>query len=347
MMKKIIGFGIIGIIIVFLVLGVMRSQKREEVQSIAKIQKQEGVPVLAVTVKPGTVSNKRSFYGTVRAANQTSVSSKLMERIDQILVKVGERVEQDQVMVQFDTTASQAAVVQQRLAMENSKKDYERMKSLFDEGAISQQMLDQVKLGFDIALENYQSSRRAVNILSPVSGIVSRIDRLEGDIAMPGDVLMTIVSSKRLEVSFDVTAQDRSLIKEGQRIKVRLDGEAGIDGKITEISLATREETRMFPITASIPATKGFYPGLLATVDVTITEHIDVLAVPADALVKKGEETFAVVIESDIAHLKAVSTGLRDNENIEIISGLNVDDVVAVYGHQTLEDGEKVKIVEE
>ncbi len=346
MTKKIIGMTIGGIILLFLVLGIARSRQREEVPSIAKIQAREGIPVLAATVGRHDVRQTRDFYGTLRAGRSVNVSAKLMDRIAEIPVHVGDRVSEGQVLVKFDTTASQASVVQLRLAMESARKDYERLQTLYDKGAVSRQQLDQVKLGYDIARENYLNAHRSVELAAPISATVARVDVNEGDFVNPGDILMELVDTRSLEVEFELSQEDRANLRGGQAVRVRLDGQV-VEGRITHVSLSTRPGSRLFNAYATVSGSDHLYPGMLATVQVTLRERKEALAVPREAILDRGKGPFVVVVANGQAHLQPVRIGLQGEQFVEILDGLAGGETVATYGHANVEEGDRIKIVEE
>jgi len=345
-MKKIIGIVVGAVIVLFLVLGIARTQKKEEVLSIAKIQQKEGVPVLAMSVQKVTVRSIRSYYGTTQAKRQALVASKLMERIESIEVDVGDFVKKGDVLVRFEKKASQASVAQAELSCKNAEKDYERMKSLFAEGAISDQVLEQVKLGYEVAKENYLTSLSAVELVAPISGTVARIDFENGQVAFPGDVIVNIIDEGKYEISFDVTQDDRKNLKDGQDIEVNFGSDLKTNGKITHVSLAPSSMTRLFTAYADLKKVDGIYPGILATIEVVIDQRENVVSVPDDAIMDRGDGPFVCIIKDGKAEFRIVNIGLIGEKHVEIVDGLNEGEVVAVYGHKNLDDGTLIKIVE-
>lgn len=346
-MKKIIGIGILGIIIFFLVIGIARSRQQEEVLSISKIQYNEGIPVIVNAVEIADVSMTNRYYGDIKAADQFEITSRSMERIESIFVKVGDRIEKDQPLVRFDTTTSQTAIVQLRLAMENAQRDYERIRNLFEQGAISRQIFDGAKLQYDLALENYEIARRSIVLYAPSSGRIARIDFKPGDVVRSGDLVMMIFGSEHIEVEFDVTREDRSQLRKGQKISVAVEGVEPAVGEITYVSLVTNHDSRMFKIYARVPASKHLFPGVLASIDVTIEARHGVMTVPQDALLNQQDDTQVVAVNKGKAEKRSVKVGLRGENRVEILSGLSVGELVGVYGHKDLEDGDKVKVVKE
>ncbi len=346
-MKKIIGFVVIAIVGVFLVLGILRSQESEEVLSINDIQQRDGIPVFAQPVARHDVRVLRTYYGTIEAKNQSVVTAKLMERAADVHVQEGQWVKKGDALVTFDSTASAAAVSQARLQLENSKRDLNRMKALRDEGAISEQQLDLARLGYEVAEENYRTAHESVSLTAPISGTVARIDIDEGDLANPGDPVVTIINDGAYEVSFEITQEDRPLLQSGQPVKLTLNGET-VEGQVTRMSLSASAETRLFTVYASVPVTNSVFPGVLATVEVVVGEADNALAVPSDAILERDGQTFVVVVkDGSTAKMQPVQRGVVGEDLVEILQGLNDGDVVATYGHTALEDGARVKLVDE
>ncbi|MBZ0264035.1 efflux RND transporter periplasmic adaptor subunit [bacterium] len=345
-MKKIVGILIVGAVLFFLGLGIAKKGQTEEVMSIAKIQKQQGIPVVATKVGSGEVISVRRYYGSVRAGKQAVVASKVMDRISDILVEAGDQVVKGETVVKFDTSATQTQIGNLSLALENAEKDYNRMLNLYESGAISQQTLDQLKLNYEMTLRNYETAHRSVSLKAPMSGVVARIDFNEGSIAFPGDAIMTIVNNGSYEVIFDVTQEDRKMLTIGQTIEVSLDNGRKIDGKISEVSYATGEMNRLFTVHAKIPGDDEIYPGMLATIDVLIGEASDVLVVPVDAVLERNSRDVLIRVKNGIADVQNVQVGLRGEESVEVIEGVQAGDIIATYGHDDIQAGEKIKIVE-
>ena len=346
-MKKIVGFVALAAIVFFLYMGIANSKQEEEVLSIGEIQKLEGVPVLTEEVKLGDVVRTNLFYGDIKSLGQMVVTSKMMDRIGNILVNVNDYVKKDQTLVVFDTTASQASVVQARLATENASRDYNRVKTLFEQGALSRQMHDGAKLQYDISTENYEMARSAVTLTAPSSGRVARIDFKAGALAYPGDAIITLITDDKLEVEFDVTQDDRPHLNTGQKVVVSNGNGISVTGKVTDASLMTSMQSRMFKITAKIPQTGGLYPGSLASVEVTIGERNNVAYVSFDALVGGNSDPRVFVVNGKIAKLRSIETGMQSADRIEVVSGLQPGEIVLTYGHTNLEDGAKVKIIKQ
>ncbi len=344
-MKAVFGILVLGVVIVFLALGIARTQDEEEVLSITKIQRQEGVPVVAAQAKPEDIRIIRRYYGEVKSMSQVVVASKLTDRIKKITVETGDHVDKGQVIVQFESDASSVGIAQQRLSKEDAWKNLQRVEALLKEGAISRQIYDQAKLAYDVYTENYKTAEKTLDLRAPVSGKVAFVQIEEGQIAHPGDPVLTIFQDTELEIRFDVVAEDRRLISEGQRITAHFDDLEPIIGTVTEVSLSTRDNSRLYPVFAKIPATDSIFPGSMAALDLLIEEKKDVTAIPVDAILNQAGKRLVVKIVDGKARLTPVSIGIQDEDYVEVLIGVSVGEMVAVYGHTALEDGTKLKII--
>lgn len=345
-MKKIIGFILLLGVGGWLTVGILRSQETEEVLSIADIQKMEGVPVQVAEVTRRDVSVTREYFGTIEATRKATVTSRLMERMLDVRVEEGDRVTAGTVLAVFDTSASQAQVTQARLAFLNAERDLDRMRSLLAAGAISQQQFDQAELGYDIAREAYQTARRMVFLEAPIAGTVTRVDLREGDLANPGDPVVTIQADRGHEVEFEITQEDRPSLATGQGVSVTLGNGLTARGTIQRISLGAAEQTRTFTVRASVDTDMQLYPGTLAEVRVVVQQIENAVTVPSDALLERNGEVVVFVVDGDEASLRAVDIGLNGEDHVAITGGLSPGERVAVYGHANLVDGGKVKVVE-
>ncbi|MBC8205244.1 MAG: biotin/lipoyl-binding protein, partial [FCB group bacterium] len=118
-MKKVIIIIIIILIAIALFLAGVRQVKKshEELpKSISEMQEAEGIPVEVETVSIGTFVLSRTYLGTIEGALQADAKVSIVEKIVEIPVKVGDRVEKGQVVCRLDTKAVTAQYNQAKLA---------------------------------------------------------------------------------------------------------------------------------------------------------------------------------------------------------------------------------------
>ena len=104
-------------------------------------------------------------------------------------------------------------------------------------------------------------------------------------------------------------------------------------------------------VTVSLPedlsgGDDGFLPGMYAEVTLTTERHEDVVVLPKTALVHQEEQTFAFVVEGEHARRVKLTLGLQDDDQVEVLDGLQEGQPVIVAGQSGLKDGALVELVD-
>ena len=68
------------------------------------------------------------------------------------------------------------------------------------------------------------------------------------------------------------------------------------------------------------------------------------IIIPKDVILSNRRRKYVYIVEKNTAKIRNLQTGLEDEYNIEILSGLNVNDNLVVKGFETLKEDAKVKI---
>ena len=129
-------------------------------------------------------------------------------------------------------------------------------------------------------LDGLQASDSRVH--SPAKGIISSVDKKDGENAAKGDTLMKIMPTSELRVEFEIPEADLFLLREGQRVSMELlwARETGVtySGRITSISYVPTEnkntenketkERKTYKAYASLEADERIRPGM--TMQITV-----------------------------------------------------------------------------
>jgi len=211
-------------------------------------------------------------------------------------------------------------------------------------------------------------------------------ERVVGTAQMAGTEIVRVANLKNMEVVVDVNENDIVKVAIGDSAKVEVDAYLGREfrGVVNEIANSaqgdlTSDQVTNFKVKVSIlpdsyaDLTEGkpesyspFRPGMTATVDIITNRKERIVGVPISAIVvrsdttgvdksflsekniKPGDRFEAVYVkEGDVAVLKPVTTGIQDETNIEIVSGLKEGETVITGPYTTvtkiLKPGDKVQ----
>lgn len=323
-------------------------EKTQENSGLDRTSYTDTVSVEAEKVQLRELSLLKTFSATLEGEEQANIISKIPERIMEIKVKVDDYVQAGTVLFELDKGGASSQFYQSQAVFLNAQKDFERMKNLFTEGAISRQALDQAQTGYDVAKANFEAAKSTVEITSPLSGVVTAINVNIGDIANPAMVMATVANIYRMKAKFNAGESDIPNFYSGQPVEIYSEMNPGLiqSGKVTQISKSADIQSRTFEVKTIFSNTKDrwFKPGMFCRVNVNMKTKKGSLTIPLTSLVKNNNSTGVFVINDNKAAFKNIEEGMNDGKYVEVLSGLNSDDVVVTLGMNKLKDGTVVLV---
>lgn len=355
MLKKIIGIIIILAILAALAAGGYYYYMRQ--QMLAKYaafsSQQLAVPVETFTVVPTTYHRKIAAIGTLRSNDSVAIKTEISGLIEAINFTEGSEVKKGEVLVQLDDDTYRAELAQKIAIMDLAKVNYQRMTELLKRGAGAIQARDEALSKWKQAtadLDLAQVRLDKTKITAPFTGIVGFREVSVGDYVAPGETITRLVAMNPLMVEFNIPEVSFANVKRGQTISIRVDAyeDKVFKGKVIAIDPNIDPETRNIRLKGEVPNPDLLLrPGMFAYVDIDLGEKTDVLMVPEEAIIPKGNEYYVYKIVDQKAVLTQVVIGARQNAMAEIKSGLQTGDVVITTGHIKVHEGSKVKILDD
>ncbi len=300
------------------------------------------IPVEIAVAHRQKLSVTKQYSGTLEGEEQANIVAKISERITAIHAQVGQAVKAGQVLVVLDRSGATSQYYQAQAAFNNAQKTYERMKALFTEGAISRQSLDGAQTAYEVAKANFDAAKSAVELTTPIPGVVTAVNVSVGDLTNPGAVLMTVAKIQKMKVDFDVNEIDLGSLAIGQKVKVYSEArpDVKISGTIVQLSKSADVRSRTFEIKALFDNTPDnwFRPGMFCRVNVPVSSHDDPVVVPAAAVQSDGLTSRVFIVRSGRSFQRAVQTGLTDGALVEVLDGLQERDTVITTGATSARD---------
>ncbi|HPD33865.1 MAG TPA: efflux RND transporter periplasmic adaptor subunit [Candidatus Kapabacteria bacterium] len=347
MKKRIISFTFLTLIALSLTVflqscGNSGKNKVAEKQSIETIHQKEGVPVTIQEIQPEELTLTLSYLSSLMGSKQATVTSMVADKIEKVKARVGSRVAENQVVVQFPLDNPTLQYQQAKVSYENYKKTYERMKALLEAGETSQQNFDNIETQYLVAKRNYESIQQMLFVQSPISGTIVEIPYKEGEKVRAGDKLFTVAQIDRMKAVFWVSDQDLPHLRNGMNVTIEKNGKV-YPGRISEISLVQDQTRKAFKVEAEFPnKNRELYVGM--TMDVLIPYYINpnAIVVPRSALIQQGGKYYVFLAIENTAKMQEVKIGQSRGDKVEIFKGLNPGDKVITEGVNLLSDGSKI-----
>ena len=306
------------------------------------------IPVEVAPVVRQNLSVAKTYSGTLEGEEQANIVAKLSERVTGIKVHVGEAVNAGAVILMLDKSGVTSQYYQAEAGYKNAAKTLERMKSLYSEGAISLQALDGTQTQFDVAKANFDAARSAVELTTPISGVVTAINVSIGDLAVPGAILATVARVGRLKMTININETDVVNLAVGQQVQIFTESkpDAVAEGRISQLSKSADVKSRTFEIKVTFPNTKDrwFKPGMYCKARVQVSPRMKTLVVPIAAIQSDGVTSRVFIAQNGRSYQRAVQIGISDENISEILSGLTERDTVITTGSTTVRDSGYVSI---
>jgi multidrug efflux pump subunit AcrA (membrane-fusion protein) len=186
-------------------------------------------------------------------------------------------------------------------------------------------------------------------VLSPISGVVGKVNVEVGQTAAPGMPVATVASyADRIRVRAAVSDADLPYVKTGATADVSVSAipDQVFSGRVTQVSPMVDAASRSATVEVTLSNSQHrLVPGMTANVRLVVERREHVVAVPLSALFST-DKTRAVIIDGTTARSRPIQTGLVGDELVEIVSGIQPGDKVATVGKERVQDGETVRPVE-
>jgi membrane fusion protein (multidrug efflux system) len=186
-------------------------------------------------------------------------------------------------------------------------------------------------------------------VLSPIDGVVGKVNVEVGQTASPGMPVATVASySNRIRVKAAVSDADLPYVKIGATADVSISAlpDQVFSGRVTRISPIVDPASRSATVEVMLPnSQRRLVPGMTASVQLVVERREHVVRVPLGALFAT-DKTRVVTIDGTTARFRPIQVGLIGDEKAEIISGINPGDRVATTGKERVQEGETVKPIE-
>lgn len=290
-----------------------------------------GPQAVAVEAAPVTVTDirdVRSFPGTLRPASQFVVTAKSGGVLEQLLVDIGDRVENGQVIalldddqirqevarIEAESSVAQARLEEARSGRQVSQRDLARVKQLRDRGiasdaeydaALTRANADKARLAMGEA--QVKQARAALNSTrlrlddtkvriewrgEDESRIIAQRFVTEGSTLRPNEPVVSVISADRLVAEVTVTERDYAQINTGATAQIVAEAlpEQRFTGAVTRISPQFNEFSRQAEVELEVDNHDGrLKPGLYVTARFTFETAENAVAVPVGALVKRDD----------------------------------------------------------
>jgi RND family efflux transporter MFP subunit len=318
-----------------------------------------GVEAVTLVAKP--VERITEYIGTVKSRRSTTIQPQAEGFITRINARSGQRVGRGAVLMEIDSGRQQAAVASlesvraaRAADVQWARQQAERMKKLYDAGAVSQQDYEQSS----IAVQTTEAQLRAVDaqireqrvelgyhrVTAPTAGVVGDIPVRVGDRVTRSTMLTTIDENAGLEAYINVPVGQAPNLKPGLSVRIMGDdGNAIATSQVSFISPSVDEGTQSVLVKAPLQTNTAFRTDQFVRAHIVWTNEPG-LTVPLVAVTRINGQYFVYVVEHGeggmrVARQRPVQLGAIVGNDYVVMSGLKEGEQLIVSGVQKIADG--------
>ncbi len=310
----------------------------------------EKLEVLGLVAKTRPLNNNLKITGSLSANESVTVRSEVSGIVERILFREGQKVRKDELLVQLNDDELKAELEKLEYTKQLNEGIEYRQKKLLAKEAISREEYETALTTLNTSMAEIKVKQVQIGkhqIRAPFNGTIGLREISEGSYLNPTDAIATIYSINPIKVDFTIPGRYISELNTGDKISFSVDSYENefFEGEIYAIEPQIDPETRSIKVRALCANTEGkLLPGQFARITLTISTVDEAIMIPTEAVIPELNGKKVFVLNQGKVASKAITTGLRTADKIQVTSGLQDADTVITTGILQLRPGMEVNI---
>jgi cobalt-zinc-cadmium efflux system membrane fusion protein len=330
-------------------------------------EEKKAIEIETVVVSYKSITSQLQAMGKVLAHQfrKAIVSYAFPARISQIQVRIGDWVKPGQELVTLQSEEVGKAKSEYYKAVadyELAKSNYERGKRLFDRGVGAQKNLLISDAELKVSQANLNAAEKKLHVLgfteaevkviaethqinpvitlfAPISGKIIQNNAVLGGMIDQSTEILTIMDPGLLWVDAEIYERDIAKVKIGQSVEVIVPAypTETFAGKISYISDILNEKTRTITVRTEVEnKSYKLKPGMFASIKISLNHQSKALVIPGEAVLDDKDNKIVFIKKDGSFYPQLVEIGTKENDDVEIIKGLQAGDEVVTKGNYQL-----------
>lgn len=333
-------------------------------EEIKLTRSDEGRPIKMLTVGKTNETQTKEYLGSIAAAQEVQLSFEVPGQIVEFTAISGQRVAAGELLAKIDPVNYEATMATAVAQLDASRADVERKRKLVEIGGVSRVALEEAERRLTAAESDVATATKRLNdteLRAPFAGVVAEtLQENFANVRMKQAVL-TLQDPTWMEIEVSVPETDAVLAEPGLTL---IERNKRLDAKVIVSALPDREfdanisefSTTADPVTHTYSVTLVFETPADVSVLAGMTAHVSVdrggrgkaatsFRLPVQVVAGDSEkEPYVWVIQEDMtAARRSVTVGEMSGSMIQVLTGLELGDRVALTGVHHLREGLSVR----
>jgi multidrug efflux pump subunit AcrA (membrane-fusion protein) len=194
-----------------------------------------------------------------------------------------------------------------------------------------------------------QKALSDTTITAPYPGYISNRPIAKGEFVTPSSIIVTILRTNPIKLNLLVPEAEAPHITPGMGVSLEVDAhkDRKFAGQVVAVNPAVDPVSRSATIEVSVQnGDNALRSGMFATAQIVRKTGGTAVFVPRSAIFSdQNTQSYRVfVIEGDIAKLRVVQLGAEEGDSVQILAGVNADELLATSNLEQLYEGARVKL---
>lgn len=326
---------------------------------IAELDTNKKLPLVTVSqLKAQNFEHFIEVQGDVLTDQNILIFPEFSGILKKVHVQMGDNVKEGQLLATIDDGGLREQLQSAEYQAELAKTTYERQERLWKKNIGSEIQYLNAKTNAQAsqkAVEQLREQLEKTQIKAPFNGIVDDIIADEGQLLAPGQsAIIRVVNLSDMYVKSDVPESYLSTVSKGKKAMVHLPVlDTTITASISKVSNYINPDNRTYKVEIDLPTSHALVkPNLMAKVNVNDYSNPKAILVPQSLISENSEGSqylYKAKMNSNgktaIAEKVIIKTGLKQGDVIEVLEGLQANDIIIKEGARTVKDQQEVEII--
>jgi len=349
--RKVVLAGILAVVVILVIIFTSSGpQDRRDQSARSSTRSREAtMPVRGIVIVPRPLDNRIVATGNVLATEEVELRSEASGKVTQVLFKEGSHVGKGDLLVKINDSDLQAQFRKAESQKTLLEEKEGRQRRLREVNAISQEQYDVSRndlAGVKAEIDLLNAQIQKTEVRAPFSGVIGLRSISEGAYVDPSTLMARLQDLSSVKIDFSIPEKYAAIVKKGDKVRFTLEGSSRQhEGAIYALEPKIDPMTRTLRMRAlARNENEAILPGSFARIEVLLGRQQDAVVVPTYAVIPdlKGQKVY--LARNGRAAYVDVETGIRMEEEIQIVKGLAANDTLITTSLLQLRPGVAVSV---
>lgn len=319
------------------------------------------VPVSVIEAGTSSIEEFVSTTGSVYPMKEVTLSSEIAGayrlQLNPSTAKpyaLGDHVKAGGSLIKLEDEeyVNELRVKSKEVDLEISQLEYEKQQALYEKGGVTLRDLKNAeitKINTEYDMESSRINLAKMSLVAPFAGVISDLPYFtDGTRVSSGTEMVSIIDYRKLYLEANLPEKYFRNIERGYKVYVTSYTSPAdtLVGTITQISPSIDPDARTFKCFVEVENEKEILlPGMFVKADLVVNSAEEVIVIPKDIIMSRNRNQIVYVVEQGVASERIITTGLENENSVEVKMGLLKGESIVSSGFETLRDQSRVRIL--